>query len=87
MTHRPNPNSNLHVSSTDVLIAMLTGDLRGSWAERNALPRREHIDPAGSGALPAVTEAVAEAVADTVADTEAGPAEARAAEAPDAPAR
>jgi hypothetical protein len=47
---------------------MLTGDLRGSWAERTALPRREHVDPAGSGSLPAVTDAGADAGADTGAD-------------------
>ena len=32
-------DSNLSVSTADVLVAMLTSDLRGSWAERGA-PRR-----------------------------------------------
>jgi hypothetical protein len=50
MTHRP--NGNISVSTTDVLIAMLTSDLRGSWAEGTASQRREHIDPAASSSLP-----------------------------------
>lgn len=81
MTHRSNTNSNINVSSTDVLIAMLTGDLRGSWAERTALPRREHVDPAGSGSLPAITDTAADAEACTAAGAEA----ARAAAEPEAP--
>jgi hypothetical protein len=52
MTNRPNGNTS--VSSTDVLIAMLTHDLRGSWAERRSSRSHEHIDPAGSGPLPAI---------------------------------
>lgn len=44
MTTRP--NAPISVSSTDILIAMLSSDLRGSWAEAGcALPRREPVDP------------------------------------------
>lgn len=75
MTHRP--HGNINVSSTDVLIAMLTHDLRGSWSEGTASRSREHIDPAGSGPLPAV--------ADTLADTLANTEDARAAVEPAEP--
>lgn len=45
MTTRP--NAPISVSATDVLIAMLSNDLRGSWAESGgALPRREPAQPA-----------------------------------------
>jgi hypothetical protein len=51
-------NGNTHVSSTDVLIAMLSSDLRGSWGEAGcAIRSREHVDPAASSPLPAIGEA------------------------------
>ena len=44
MTTRP--NAPINVCATDVLIAMLSNDLRGSWAESGgALPRSEPAEP------------------------------------------
>ncbi|HWO21794.1 MAG TPA: hypothetical protein VNO30_23655 [Kofleriaceae bacterium] len=42
------PGSNVSVSTADVLIAMLSSDLRGSWAERGAPRRRERGTPVAS---------------------------------------
>lgn len=45
-------NAPINVSSTDVLIAMLSNDLRGSWAESGGtLPRREPVDPTAALAV------------------------------------
>lgn len=45
----PRSNGNASVSSTDVLIAMLSGDLRGSHGEaREPVRTRAHGEPAAS---------------------------------------
>jgi hypothetical protein len=48
----PRSNGNVSVTSTDVLIAMLSSDLRGSWAGSRdrecALRRRVNATPATS---------------------------------------
>jgi len=55
MTLRTNGSS--RVSSTDLLIAMLSSDLRGSWGEEGfSIRNRDHIDPAASSPLPVMTE-------------------------------
>ena len=55
MTTRSNGHVNL--SSTDVLIAMLTSDLRGSWAEEGfSIRKREHVDPAASTPMPVIAD-------------------------------
>ena len=46
MTQRS--NGNLRVSATDVLIAMLSSDLRGSWGGGGPVRSRAHGDPAAS---------------------------------------
>jgi hypothetical protein len=49
----PRSNATFSVSSTDLLIAMLSSDLRGSWSEEGfAVRNREHIDPAASSPMP-----------------------------------
>ncbi len=51
-------NANISLSSTDVLIAMLSGDLRSAWGEEGCpLRSREHVDPAASSPLPVMGEA------------------------------
>jgi hypothetical protein len=53
MTQRTNTS----VTTTDVLIAMLSSDLRGwSGAEGPAVRVREHVDPSASAPLPVMTE-------------------------------
>ena len=52
------PHANISLSSTDVLIAMLSSDLRGSWLDEGfGLRAREHVDPAASQPMPALGEA------------------------------
>ena len=53
----PRSNGTISLTSTDVLIAMLSSDLRGSWIEEGCAVRsREHVDPAASQPLPAMGE-------------------------------
>ena len=53
----PRTNGHLSLSSTDVLIAMLSSDLRGSWAEEIfTVQRREHVDPTASTPMPAMAD-------------------------------
>jgi hypothetical protein len=54
-------NGSCSVTSTDVLIAMLSSDLRGSWAEtggprRGRRPDELAVDPAASASLPVMVE-------------------------------
>ena len=51
-------NGSHSVTSTDVLIAMLSSDLRSSWRgeEGSASRIREDIDPAASAPLPVMNE-------------------------------
>jgi hypothetical protein len=50
-------NGTPRVSSTDLLVAMLSSDLRGSGSEEGfAIRSREHIDPAASSPLPVMNE-------------------------------
>jgi hypothetical protein len=52
-------NGSHSVTSTDLLIAMLSSDLRSSWGgERggSAIRIREHADPAASSQLPVTSE-------------------------------
>jgi hypothetical protein len=54
MTQR---TTHARVSSTDLLVAMLSGDLRSSWdGEGFSIRHREHVDPAASSPLPVMTE-------------------------------
>lgn len=53
------PNVHFSLSSTDVLIAMLSSDLSGSYGVGGLVRKgsREHIDlAAGSGAMPRMTD-------------------------------
>jgi hypothetical protein len=64
MTSRP--NLHISLSSTDVLIAMLSGDLSGSYGEIARLrcePRRPVDFAAGSGELPRMTDELLDDIA------------------------
>lgn len=57
----PRSNGTVSLSSTDVLIAMLSSDLRGTWIEEGEpARRREHVDPAASSPLPALGDETAD---------------------------
>jgi hypothetical protein len=49
----PRSNGNISLTSTDVLIAMLSSDLRGTWLDEGfGIRAREHVDPAASQPMP-----------------------------------
>ncbi len=53
----PRTNGHISLTSTDVLIAMLSSDLRGTWLDEGcAIRSREHVDPSASQPLPAMGE-------------------------------
>lgn len=53
----PRSNGSISLTSTDVLIAMLSSDLRGSWLDDGcAIRSREHVDPSASQPLPVMSE-------------------------------